>query len=251
MTGDAGCAAKRQPVYVIRQIQAARRFSRHKRRNVADPKRTRQEAKKFRFQHSIELSRREVARRGRAMQVQHLGVGAIDAGPAALPGAHAEIQILHIGRLVDFDRIRPARRVSRHRKACSRRCRRARSSDLRLPAARRSGPENRSARAAGHHGFAGFFAALALGKENLRGRGEQIRAPDRKRCAKGRKKSGLDQHVVVQHANMRDSGRAECPDSPRARTIAARGLSLDRLREGKSCTQQLRPSHRPIRYRPR
>ncbi len=129
------------------------------------------------------------------MPVLHHRAARINAGPAALPRAIAEIEIFHVGGLVHFvDAAQRAqfRGVVKRAAAAAVEHVGAIFAGQGFVAAHRKilGPAQR------HHGLAGLFAAHTGREENLRGGAEELRHGVE--CPAQRpEESGLDQHVVI------------------------------------------------------
>ncbi len=172
----------------------------------------------------------------------------VHTGPAALPGAIAEVEIFHVCRLVDLVDIRRARAIWRRRTASSRRCRKARSCRPRQAWAHRSAPGNlwrrtgrirscrspRGGRPAGKR-----ICAVAQNRSGTWSKG----------AFQGGEKARLEQHVVVQQADVRAAGARDAAVDRAREGERRRGVDHFDLRVGRGAAK--RPCHRCCRYRRR
>ena len=150
----------------------------------------------------LQLRFAEISRGGGAMQMQDARTGAIHAGPAALPRAHAQVEVFDVGWIVDL--IEPAElgqlggiengasAAAVENVALVLAFQRVVAADREIGEAAR-GRDDR---------LAGLFAAAAFGEETLRGGGEQAGNPFES-LAQSRQESRLGEHVVIQHTDMR------------------------------------------------
>ncbi len=173
----------------------------------------RDEAQVVAFQDLFELRFAVVARGGGAVAVFHHRAGRVDGGPAALPGPVAQVEILHVGRLVDL--VHVAER-GQFRGVVER----AAAAAVQDPGAVLAGERFVAAHrevfggGLGEDRLAGLFAALAGGEADLRGGAEKV-GDLVERPAKRGEEAGLDLHVVIQQADMGVAGardaEIDCP----------------------------------------
>ncbi len=171
----------------------------------------------------------------------------VHAGPSALPGAVAEVEVFHVGRLVGLihaaQRAQPGGVVERAAAA-------AVEHVAQVLARKRLVAADGEIFRVGlrHHRLAGLLAADALGEADLR-RGAEEAGHPLEGAHQRPEEAGLEQHVVVQQADVRVA---------RARDAAVHGA-----REGKRLDARPRCApaarrrgatgrcHRRSRYRPR
>ena len=159
------------------------------------------------FQNSGQLLFAKITRGGGAMAVFHDCRGHVHAGPAALPGAIAQVQVLYVGRLIGFVN---ASQGVQFRGIVERTA----AAAVEHPGLVLAGEGLVAAHgeilgaAGGHHGFAGFFAAHAGGKADLRRGAKQARSVSKRRQERI-EESWIEQHIVVQQADMGEAGAGD------------------------------------------
>ena len=147
------------------------------------------------------------ARGGGAMAVLDHGAGHVDAGPSALPGAIAEIEIFHVGGLVDLIDIAERAQFGGV-------VERAAAAAVEHVAAVFAGQGLVAAhgeifgRGLREHGLAGLFAADAGGEADLRGGAEEVGDLLKGALQRG-EEVRLEQHVVIEQADVRAAGAGD------------------------------------------
>src|ERR1019366_4393050 len=198
--GDAGGASER----AFAQVQAAQRLRPQSAEHFRVAGGASHEAQVVDLQNVGELLLRVVARGGGAMAVFHHRARHVHGGPSALPRAIAQVEIFDVGGVVDLIDIaeraqfggvveRAAPAAVEHVAAVF-----ARQG---LVAAHRE-VFGRTLR---EHRLAGLLAAHAGGKADLRGGAEKAGDLVERSLQRG-KKTGLEQHVVVEQADVRAAG---------------------------------------------
>ena len=203
----------------------------------------RQELQIVDLEDPLQLVRGEVARGGGAVAVLDHGAGDVHGGPAAPPCPIPQVQVFDVGRLVGF--VHSAQRAQF--RGVIERATAAAVEDIGVVFRRQrlvatDGEVERPA--PGHDGFAGLFAAHARGETDLRAGAEEVRDTV-ERPAQGAEEARLDQHVVIEEADVRVAGAGDAavhgagererlggdfrPEpGPVGQTIAFRGLSRPR-----------------------
>ena len=195
------------PERAFAQEQAAERLRPELAEDFGIADGARDEAQIVDFQDVVELFFGEEARGGGAMAVFDDCAGHVDVGPSALPGAIAEVEIFHVGGVVDLIDIAERAQFGGV-------VERAAAAAVEHVAAVFAGQGLVAAhgevfgRGLREHGLAGLFAAHAGGEADLRGGAEEVGDLLKGALQRG-EEAGLEQHVVIEQADVRVAGASD------------------------------------------